>query len=56
LAGKGIVASPVTISTGAALAPGNDGIGTLTINNALTNNGTFVIRLNKTATCCEPTT
>jgi len=47
LAGKGIIASPVTLSSGASLAPGNDGIGSLIINNALTNNGTFLMRLNK---------
>jgi autotransporter-associated beta strand protein len=47
LAGNGTIAGPVTVASGASLAPGGGGIGTLTINNALTNNGTFVIRLNK---------
>ncbi|MDR3456052.1 MAG: autotransporter-associated beta strand repeat-containing protein [Verrucomicrobiae bacterium] len=47
LSGRGTIAGPVTIAAGATLSPGNGTIGTLTINNALTNNGAFVIRLNK---------
>ena len=48
LGGKGTIAGPVTVAAGATLAPGSTTIGTLTINNALTNNGTFLMRLNKT--------
>jgi len=47
LSGKGTIAGPVTIAAGATLAPGNAAIGTLMINNALTNNGAFLMRLNK---------
>jgi len=47
LAGSGSVAGPVTVAVGATLAPGASTIGTFTINNALTNNGTFLIRLNR---------
>ena len=47
LAGSGTIVGPVTVAAGAILAPGSGNIGTLTVNNALTNNGTFIIRLNK---------
>ena len=47
LGGSGTVVSPVTILPGAILSPGNSSIGALTINNALTNNGTISIRLNR---------
>ena len=47
LAGDGSIAGPVTISAGGNLAPGGAAVGILTIDNALTNNGTFSIRLNK---------
>src|ERR1017187_10078004 len=47
LAGNGVIASPVTISSTAFLSPRNGSIGSLSINSALTNNGAFVIRLNK---------
>ena len=47
LAGAGTIAGPVTILPGATLAPGGSAIGSLTINNALTNAGTILIRLDK---------
>jgi len=49
LAGSGTIAGPVTVSTTATVAPGSGVIGTLTVNNALTNNGAFAIRVNKSA-------
>ena len=45
LAGNGVIAGLVTVATGATLSPGGNAVGVLTINNALTNNGTFRIRL-----------
>lgn len=48
LGGTGTIAGPVTISPGGALAPGSGAIGTLTINNVLTNTGTTLIEVNKT--------
>ncbi len=50
LGGSGTLVSPVTISSGAILSPGNNSLGALTINNALTNNGTVSIRLNRVGT------
>jgi autotransporter-associated beta strand protein len=47
LAGSGTVSGPVTIQPGGTLAPGVSGIGTFTINNALTLNGTTSIELNQ---------
>lgn len=47
LSGMGIIAGPVTISPGAILSPGGNSIGTLTINNTLTNFGMILIRLDK---------
>lgn len=47
LGGTGTIGGAVTIQSGGTLAPGSSGIGTLTINNALTNTGTVFIRLNK---------
>ena len=47
LAGTGVIAGPVTVAAAATLAPGDAAPGALTINNALTNNGTLVIRLGK---------
>ncbi len=47
LAGSGVIAGPVTILPGATLAPGGSTIGSLTVNNALTNAGTVLIRLDK---------
>jgi autotransporter-associated beta strand protein len=47
LAGTGTIGGPVTVGATATLSPGGSPIGTLTINNVLTNKGTFVIRLNK---------
>jgi len=50
LAGNGVIAGPVMISPGATLSPGDSAIGTLTIDNALTNTGTILIRLAKSGT------
>jgi autotransporter-associated beta strand protein len=47
LAGNGVIAGPVTMAAGSTLSPGGNAIGALTINNALTNNGTFLIRLSR---------
>jgi autotransporter-associated beta strand protein len=47
LGGTGTIGSAATVQAGGVLAPGNNGIGALTINNALTNTGTIFIRLNK---------
>jgi autotransporter-associated beta strand protein len=47
LAGGGVIAGPVTIMPGATLAPGGTALGTLTVNNALTNYGTVSLRLSK---------
>jgi len=47
LGGAGVIAGSVTVLPGATLSPGGSAIGTLTINSALTNNGTISIRLNK---------
>lgn len=47
LAGTGTLMGPVMIASGATLSPGGSSIGTMTINGALTNNGTISLRLNK---------
>jgi len=47
LGGSGTINGPVTIQSSAALTPGSSGIGTLTINNTLTLNGTTFIEINK---------
>ncbi len=47
LAGNGTIAGPVNILPGAFLSPGDAAPGALTINNVLTNNGTLIIRLEK---------
>jgi autotransporter-associated beta strand protein len=47
LSGAGTIAGPVTITPSAILSPGSGSIGSLTINSALTNNGTVSVRLNK---------
>ena len=49
LAGTGVLTGPVTILSGATLAPGGNAVGTLTIDNALTNAGTIFIRLGKSS-------
>jgi autotransporter-associated beta strand protein len=49
LAGNGVIGGPVNIQAGGTLSLGNNAIGALTINNALTINGTNFIELNKTA-------
>ncbi len=48
LSGTGTIAGPVTIAAGGTLAPGGSAIGTLTVNNTLTNSGVTSIRLSKT--------
>jgi len=45
--GVGTVAGPVIVSPGGTLAPGAGAIGTLTVNNALTNTGVTRIRVDK---------
>jgi autotransporter-associated beta strand protein len=47
LTGTGIIAGAVNLSSGCTLASGNENIGPLTINNAVTNNGTLSLRLSK---------
>ena len=47
--GTGVIGGPVIIQGGGTLAPGNNGIGTLTVNNALTLNGNCSIELNRDA-------
>jgi hypothetical protein len=48
LGGTGTIAGPVTIGSGGTLAPGNGAVGTLTINNVLTNAGVTLIEVSKT--------
>ncbi len=47
LSGTGTIVGPITIMPVATLSPGGNSIGTLTVNNALTNNGTARLRLQK---------
>ena len=47
LAGNGIIGGPATVQPSATLAPGNSGLGTLTISNTLTLGGNTVIEINK---------
>lgn len=47
LAGTGFIASPVTVGVGGNLAPGDGGIGKLTLFNSLTLNGTTTVQLAK---------
>ena len=47
LAGNGIIAGPMTILPDAILSPGGSALGSLMINNALTNTGTVLIRVAK---------
>jgi len=47
LCGTGAISGPVTVTTGATIAPGYGGIGTFTINNNLTLGGNVLVRLNK---------
>jgi len=49
LGGTGVIAGPVTIQNGATIAPGNNSIDALTINNSLTLNGTTIMELNREA-------
>jgi len=46
LGGTGVISGPVTVTAGGTLAPGAS-IGTLTINNALTNVGTVFVEVSK---------
>jgi fibronectin-binding autotransporter adhesin len=50
LGGTGVISGPVNISPGGTLAPGAGGIGTLTVNNVLTNTGVTAIKVNKSGT------
>lgn len=43
LGGIGTIAGSVTVNSGAAIAPGNGGVGTLTVNGGLTLNGNLVV-------------
>jgi autotransporter-associated beta strand protein len=47
LGGTGVVQGPTAVTLGATLAPGNNGIGTLTINNILSLAGNTVMELSK---------
>jgi autotransporter-associated beta strand protein len=49
LGGTGTIGGPVTIFPGGTLTPGDQTIGSLTVNNSLTNEGTVSIRLDKSA-------
>jgi autotransporter-associated beta strand protein len=48
LCGNGVMGGPVTVQTGATLAPGSGGIGTISIINSLSLAGTTVMELNRT--------
>ena len=48
LGGTGAIGGPVSVQTGATLAPGNGGIGTISIPNTLSLAGTTVMELNRT--------
>jgi autotransporter-associated beta strand protein len=47
LAGSGAINGSVTVSAGGILAPGAASIGTLTVNNNVTNSGNLAFRVNK---------
>ncbi|MCX6922068.1 MAG: autotransporter-associated beta strand repeat-containing protein, partial [Verrucomicrobia bacterium] len=47
LGGVGVLKGPTTLATGATLAPGNNGIGTLTISNSLSLAGNTVMEVSK---------
>ena len=53
LAGNGSLAGAVTIRSGAMISPGVNGIGTLTVCNALTLGGDSTMEINKTAGSCD---
>lgn len=50
LCGSGTLQGPVAIQAGATLSPGAGGLGVLTINNDLTNNGNLFFAVDKTQT------
>jgi autotransporter-associated beta strand protein/YVTN family beta-propeller protein len=50
LAGAGVLNGPVTVQSGATLAPGPNGLGTLTINAILNLAGTVIIEVTKVGT------
>ena len=49
LGGTGVIGGSVLVSPAAALAPGNGGLGKLTVNNSVTLEGNTMMELNKTA-------
>jgi autotransporter-associated beta strand protein len=53
LGGTGAIAGPVTVNASGSLAPGINGIGTLTVNNTLALSGTTVMEINKTTGTCD---
>ena len=50
LGGTGVIKGPTTVAQGATLAPGNNGIGTLTLNSTLNLSGKTLMELSKSAT------
>ena len=50
LGGTGVIGGAVTVNGGGTLAPGANGIGTLTINNALSLSGNTIMEINKSGT------
>ncbi|HYG21499.1 MAG TPA: autotransporter-associated beta strand repeat-containing protein [Verrucomicrobiae bacterium] len=54
LGGTGVISAPVTIASGAVLAPG-DPIGTMTINSDLTLNGNLLIEVDRSASVSNDT-
>jgi autotransporter-associated beta strand protein/YVTN family beta-propeller protein len=48
LAGSGTLNGPVIVQPGGTIAPGSSGLGTLTISNSLTLNGTTLVEVSKT--------
>ena len=50
LTGTGTINGPVTVQTGGTLAPGDSGLGTLTVNSTLTLHGITTLEVSKTAT------
>jgi len=48
LAGTGLVNGPVDVQAGGSMAPGNNGIGTLTLSTTLANVGSYTMQINRT--------
>lgn len=53
LAGAGTINGPVTVAVGGSIAPGNDAIGTLTVNNNLTLSGKLAVEVNRTGSSSD---